>query len=111
VPAAGCALDSTGRFPTAASPFGLASGKDTNTVRDNSAAERLEGGLPQHSGSRASGAAGVPAWLSTTPSGTPFGGLPAVTPKLKAGDLLKPFVVYLQVSRTCCSQLSIALFC
>jgi hypothetical protein len=106
VPAAkaSSALDCTGRFPTTAAPFGIssASGKDTNGASDHSVAERLEGGLPQRSSSGASQAAGTPAWLRTTPSGsgTLFAGVPAATPvpKLMPGDLLKPFVVYLQVS-------------
>ena len=106
VPAAkaSSALDCTGRFPTTAAPFGTssASGKDTNGASDHSVAERLEGGLPQRSSSGASQAAGTPAWLRTTPSGsgTMFAGVPAATPvpKLMPGDLLKPFVVYLQVS-------------
>jgi hypothetical protein len=97
IPGASSATDHTGRFSAATASVEFAGGKDARGTSDNSSAARLEGGVPQRSGSGASGAARTPAWLDVATGGTPFGGAAPAQPKVEPGDLLKPFVVYLQV--------------
>jgi hypothetical protein len=95
--------NATGR--TFLKPGAVSVSKDTCRVSDSSAAKRLPGGMSQSRGSAATGsgatsssAPGAAAWLNAASGGTAFDGAGVALPKVLAGDLLKPFVVYLQVS-------------